>query len=42
MLRLQIEENNRMNALCSNLLLSSQMEAGGYQLAFAEINFSEL
>ena len=37
-----IEENNRMNALCSNLLLSSQMEAGGYQLAFAEINFSEL
>ena len=26
-----IQESNRMNALCSNLLLSSQMEAGAHQ-----------
>ena len=26
-----LEETNRLNALCNNMLLSSQMEAGGYR-----------
>lgn len=37
-----LQEANRMNALCNNLLLSSQMEAGGYKLMMQEISFSEL
>ena len=35
-------EANRMNALCSNLLLSSQMEAGGYQICTESINLGAL
>lgn len=35
-------EANRMNALCSNLLLSSQMEAGGYQIVKEAVNLGEL
>lgn len=31
-----------MNALCNNLLLSSQMEAGGYKHTTEKINLSEL
>ena len=37
-----LEEANRLNALCNNLLLSSQIEAGGYNASFEEINFSQL
>ncbi len=37
-----IEENNRMNDLCSNLLLSSQMEGDGYQIIFEKFNFTDL
>lgn len=37
-----LEETNRMNALCNNMLLSSQIEAGGYRVTFEETNFSEL
>jgi len=37
-----LQETNRLNALCNNLLLSSQMEAGGYQVTDEEINFTEL
>lgn len=37
-----LEETNRMNALCNNMLLSSQMEAGGYGITFEETNISEL
>lgn len=37
-----LQETNRMNSLCNNLLLSSQMEAGGYQFTTEEINFTEL
>ncbi|MEP6677297.1 MAG: HAMP domain-containing sensor histidine kinase, partial [Ferruginibacter sp.] len=37
-----LQETNRMNSLCNNLLLSSQMEAGGYQFTKEEINFTEL
>ncbi len=37
-----LQEANRLNALCNNLLLSSQMEAGGYKLNMEETDFSEL
>jgi K+-sensing histidine kinase KdpD len=37
-----LEETNRLNALCNNMLLSSQMEAGGYRLTNEETNMSEL
>lgn len=37
-----IAETNRMNALCSNLLLNSQMEAGGYQIADETIILQDL
>ena len=37
-----LEETNRLNALCNNMLLSSQMEAGGYRITNQETNISEL
>lgn len=37
-----LQESNRMNALCNNLLLSSQMEANGYKFTPEKINLSEL
>ena len=37
-----IQEANRLNALCNNMLLASQFEAGGYSITNEEINLSEL
>ncbi len=37
-----LEETNRLNALCNNMLLSSQIEAGGYRLTLEDTNISEL
>ncbi len=37
-----LQETNRLNTLCNNMLLSSQIEAGGYIAANEEINFSEM
>ncbi len=37
-----LQEANRMNALCSNLLISSQMEAGGYKLNKESVVLNEL
>jgi two-component system, OmpR family, sensor histidine kinase CiaH len=37
-----LEETNRLNALCNNMLLSSQIEAGGYPITNEETNMSEL
>lgn len=37
-----LDETNRMNALCSNLLLSSQMESGKYILSPEKIALKEL
>ncbi len=37
-----LQEANRMNALCNNMLLSSQIEAGGYRMMEEEINMSSL
>ena len=37
-----LEETNRLNALCNNMLVSSQIEAGGYRITYEETNISEL
>ncbi len=37
-----LQETNRLNSLCNNLLVSSQIEAGGYQVTNEEINISSL
>ncbi|MFT3982168.1 MAG: ATP-binding protein [Ferruginibacter sp.] len=37
-----LHETNRLNTLCNNLLLSSQIEAEGYKILEDEINFSLL
>ena len=42
LLQTTLEETNRLNALCNNMLLSSQIEAGGYRITNEETNISEL
>lgn len=37
-----LHETNRLNALCNNMLLSSQIEAGGYRMVNEEINLGDL
>jgi K+-sensing histidine kinase KdpD len=37
-----LQEANRLNALCNNMLLASQMESGSFKISHEEINFSEL
>ena len=37
-----LQETNRLNALCNNLLLSSQIEGGGYRFTNEELNLTEL
>lgn len=37
-----LQETNRLNALCNNMLLSSQIEAGGYRMVSDELNMSQL
>ena len=37
-----IQEANRLNALCNNMLLTSQIEAGGYKIMRERIDFSNL
>lgn len=37
-----LEETKRLDALCNNMLLSSQIEAGGYRITMEETNISEL
>ena len=37
-----LQEANRLNALCNNMLLASQMEDGGYETVKEEINISSL
>ena len=37
-----LKETDRMNALCTNLLLSSQMESDGYKMTSESINLSDL
>jgi two-component system sensor histidine kinase CiaH len=42
LLHITLEETNRLNTLCNNMLLSSQIEAGGYRITAEETNISEL
>ncbi len=37
-----LQEANRLNTLCNNMLLSSQIDAANYKLTNEEVNFSEL
>ncbi len=37
-----IQETNRLNALCNNMLLASQIEGGGYNITKEETNLSDL
>jgi two-component system sensor histidine kinase CiaH len=37
-----LQEANRLNSLCNNMLLSSQIEAGGFLISKEEINLSTL
>lgn len=37
-----LQEANRLNALCNNILLAAQLDAGAYTSAKEEINFSDL
>lgn len=37
-----IQEANRLNALCNNMLLTSQIEAGGYKIMQESVDFSIL
>jgi len=37
-----IQEANRLNSLCNNMLLASQIEAGGYSITREEIDFSDV
>ena len=37
-----LQEANRLNALCNNMLLASQIEAGGYRITKEEIDLSGL
>ena len=37
-----IQETNRLNALCNNMLLASQIEAGAYRITREETNLSDL
>ena len=37
-----IQEANRLNALCNNMLLTTQIEAGGYKIMRERVDFSKL
>ena len=37
-----LQETNRLNALCNNMLISSQIEAGGYRMEKQELNLGAL
>ncbi|MEY2918033.1 MAG: hypothetical protein RIS73_1747 [Bacteroidota bacterium] len=37
-----LQEANRLNSLCNNMLLSSQIESSGFQVSKEELNFSEI
>ncbi len=37
-----IQEASRMNDLCNNMLLASQIESGGYLLVHEQLNFSDI
>jgi K+-sensing histidine kinase KdpD len=42
LLRMTLQETSRLNSLTNNILISSQLEAGGYKLSKEEIDLSDL
>ena len=42
LIRNTLQEANRLDALCNNMLLSSQLEAGGYSMTNEELNWSDI
>lgn len=42
MISITLQEVNRLNSLCNNILLASQLDAGEYKISRNEINLSEL
>jgi signal transduction histidine kinase len=42
LISITIQEANRLNALCNNMLLTSQIEAGGYRIMKERIDFVRL
>ncbi len=42
LIRMTLQETNRLNDLTNNILISSQLEGGGYKKVFEETNLSQL
>jgi two-component system sensor histidine kinase CiaH len=42
LLNITLEEVDRLNSLCNNILLASQLDAGEYKMSKNEVNISEL
>jgi len=42
LIRMTLEETARLNFLTNNILVSSQLEGGGYQSSYDELDFSDL
>jgi len=42
LIRMTIEETDRLNALTNNILISSQLEGGGYRISKEELDLSDL
>ena len=42
LIRMTLQETNRLNDLTNNILISSQLEAGGYKKVFEETDLSQL
>src|SRR4051794_1885729 len=42
LINITLQEVNRLNSLCNNILLASQLDAGEYKISKKEVNLSEL
>ena len=42
LINITLQEVNRLNSLCNNILLASQLDAGEYKISRNEVNLSEL
>ena len=42
LINITLDEVNRLNSLCNNILLASQLDAGEYKISKNEVNISEL
>ena len=37
-----LQEANRLNTLCNNILFTSQLDAGGYTVSFQTVNLTDI